>query len=120
MTDSSTQQDQSEPAVQQAIVEEVVEGWQAILEDPEEGEDSTFAGALKEWFDNQMQELHDSRGDADYQQGTVDVLRSFRQMIQQIKAYDFGMEDMEEWITTETLPEDLYMKALRAKMPLLP
>ena len=116
MTDTSTQQDQSEPAVQQAIVEEVAEVWEAILEDTEEGESKAFADALKAWFDNQMQELHDSRGDAEYQQGTIDVLRSFRQMVQQIKAYDFGMEDMEEWITIETAPEDRYLSAIRYKL----
>ena len=108
------------PTIQQDLIEEVTEDWRSVIEDPEEGESTTFADALKGWFDNSMQELHDSRGDAEYQQGTIDVLRSFRQMVQQIKAYDFGMEDMEEWITIETLPEDLYMQALRAKMPLLP
>lgn len=112
--------DPSLQTLQTGLIEEVQEEWQSRLEDPEEGEDRTFAGALKGYFDQQMQELHDSRGDAAYQADIIKGLRSFQQMIQQVKAYEFGMEDMEEWISIETLPEDLYMKALRAKMPLLP
>ena len=122
MTDTQQPQsgDPSLETLQIGIIEEVAEVLQAILEDPEEGESSTFADALKAWFDNQMQELHDSRGDAEYQADIIKGLRSFQQMVRQIKAYDFGMEDAEEWIGIETLPEDLYTKALRAKMPLLP
>jgi hypothetical protein len=49
-----------------------------------------------------MQELHDSRGDAEYQQSIVAGLKEFRTMIQQVRAYDFGLDSMDEEIAQET------------------
>ncbi len=89
-------------ATQLGIIEEVTEEWQDLIEEGEEDGQASFAEQLKAWYDTQMQELHDSAGDLDYQRGTVSGLREFRDMIQQIKAYDFGMEDMEAQIDKET------------------
>lgn len=109
---TTTQQDSSS---QVSLVTQVLDYWQDLIEDDSE-ENITFAEALKGWFDNQMQELHDSRGDAEYQQDTIKELRAFRTMIQQVKDLEFGMADLEADIALETLPEDLYMKALKDRM----
>lgn len=92
----------TELELQQEILEEVAEHVRAVAEDPGEDEPHSFAEALKEWFDNQLQELHDSRGDDEYQQETVKLLHAFRTMIRQIKELDFGMAELEDAIAKET------------------
>ena len=100
-------------SLQQSIVEEATEEWLTLTEEDAEEAEETFAGALRSWYDTQMDELHDSRGDAEYQQQIIQGLRSFRVMIQQIKEEDFDLDRMEEWIRIETLPQDQYLAALK-------
>jgi hypothetical protein len=104
------------PSLQHAIIEETVDEWQSTIEDPEEDEDQSFAGALLGWYETQLLELHDSRGDADYQQDIIKLLRAFPEMIKQIKETEFGFETLEEEIRVETLPEEEYSERLRKQM----
>lgn len=97
---TSTQQ-HSDPVLQQTIVDELAEDWLDLIEDDSE-ESPTFAEALKGWYDNQMQELHDSRGDAEYQEQIVGTLQAFRTMIQQVQQFDFGFETMDQEVAEET------------------
>lgn len=90
-------------SAQQEIVEEVTREWAELTEEgDEELIPQSFAEALKGWYDTQMQELHDSRGDAEYQAETVALLREFRTMIQSVQSYDFGFATMEQEIAEET------------------
>lgn len=87
---------------QQQIIEEVVENWQDLTEEDDTETPQSFAEALKGWYDNQMQDLHDSRGDAEYQKDQVAFLRTFRDMVQAIKDLEFGFATMEQEIAEET------------------
>jgi hypothetical protein len=102
MTTESTTSTQSE-ATAQGVLAEIIEVWPDYLE--EEGQDRTaenFAEACKGWYDNQMQEVHDSAGDDEYQQAIIAGLRIFKTMFTGIQSYDFGMQDMEAEIAEDT------------------
>lgn len=50
------------------LMEEIVEDWQDRIED---GETVTFPDALQGYYGNLMDDLHDSRGDKEHQDGLL-------------------------------------------------
>jgi len=107
-TAENTSTQKSFPASQDqfTIIDMVVTDWQADIAEGELIEGATFADQLKAWFDNQMDELHDSRGDDDYQGDIAKSLRNFKEMIQQIKGFDYQLEKLEAEIASETTDQD--------------
>lgn len=50
------------------LMEEIVEDWQDRIED---GETVTFVSAFRGYYDNLRDDLHDSRGDKEHQEGLL-------------------------------------------------
>jgi len=60
------------PAVQLQYMEDLVEQYQS---DVEEGESRSFAESVQAFYDNEIDELHDSSGDAEYQEGVLERMQ---------------------------------------------
>jgi len=115
MTTSQDPQDKAEQtALEQDIISQVQETWEADQEEDGPEQSWSFAEQLKGWFDNQRDELHDSRGDTEYQDDIIAGLVAFKHMIAELQSFDFGTEDLMEEIRIEGLPQDEYLAYLNS------
>jgi biotin-(acetyl-CoA carboxylase) ligase len=68
------------PLTPEDVLEEIVEEWEAIKEEGDDTEDVSFFGAVQNYFWNLSDEMHDSRGDAEYQRGVVERIVAVRRL----------------------------------------
>lgn len=80
------------------MVEEILDDWRDRVED---GETVTFVSAFRGYYDNLMDDLHDSRGDKEHQDGLLErmaICERIMSDIQLVPKYDEAEKAVEtEW-----------------------
>jgi hypothetical protein len=94
-------------ADQDDALEAVIEEWKATREE----EPETFLGALFGFYWNLIDDLHDSVGDAEYQQGHVETLLALKQLLvanpREVEELESAREEIGDMIAHAIATEDL-------------
>lgn len=80
MTATGTDTEERGPISPEDVLEEITEEWDALKAEADEDEPVSFFGAVQDYYWNLFDDLHDSAGDAEYQQGVVERIAAVQQL----------------------------------------